>query len=173
MANQGISIPERSPFSFFIKYVKDASAGDQETYWTASLEGALAPVFPSITHESASKGRSKQSFTHDISLSTLLRAAWAMVVACQSKSDEAVFGVRLTGRNAPIQGIEELVGPMITTVSFRIQLRETGILIAELFRSVQAQATAMIPYKQTGLQAIKRLSQAARNACDFRMLLVV
>ncbi|KAH8723175.1 hypothetical protein GQ44DRAFT_761196 [Phaeosphaeriaceae sp. PMI808] len=185
LAYQGISIPERSPFSFFIKYIKDASVSDQEAYWTSNLEGALAPVFPSITAESTAKGRSKQSFAHtislstqslnasDITISTLLRAAWAMVVARQSESDEAIFGVTLSGRNAPIQGIENLVGPMITTVPLRIQLGKSGIATGEFLHAVQVQATAMIPYEQTGLQSIKRLTQSAQNACDFRTLLVV
>lgn len=185
LAYQGMPVLERSPFNLFIKYIKDAPVSDQEQYWAASLEGALAPVFPSVTSKSAVEGRSKQSLAHTISfstqttnasnitVSTILRAAWALVVARQSESDEAVFGVTLSGRNAPIQGIEKLIGPMITTVPLRIQLKDTGIAIGDLLCNVQAQATAMIPYEQTGLQSIRRLTQSAQNACDFRTLLVV
>jgi amino acid adenylation domain-containing protein/non-ribosomal peptide synthase protein (TIGR01720 family) len=185
LAYEGTSTLEISPFKSFIKYIKDIPASDQEAYWTTTLEGAQAPIFPSITTQSAANGRLKQSFARSVSLSTqslkaseitvstLLRAAWAIVVARQSESDEAVFGVTLSGRNAPIEGIEELIGPMITTVPIRVQPRKSGTTVGDFLHDVQSQAAGMIPYEQMGLQSIKRLSQSAENACDFRTLLVV
>jgi amino acid adenylation domain-containing protein/non-ribosomal peptide synthase protein (TIGR01720 family) len=185
LAYEETSTLESSPFKPFIKYIKNMSVSDQAAYWTTALDGAQAPVFPSITTESAANGRLKQSFARtvsfstqslkasEITVSTLLRAAWAIVLARQSESDEAVFGVTLSGRNAPVEGIEKLIGPMITTVPIRFQLRKSGTTIGGFLRDVQSQAAGMIPFEQMGLQSIKRLSQSAENACDFRTLLVV
>jgi amino acid adenylation domain-containing protein len=169
LAYEETSTLESSPFKPFIKYIKNMSVSDQAAYWTTALDGAQAPVFPSITTESAANGRLKQSFARtvsfstqslkasEITVSTLLRAAWAIVLARQSESDEAVFGVTLSGRNAPVEGIEKLIGPMITTVPIRFQLRKSGTTIGGFLRDVQSQAAGMIPFEQMGLQSIKRL----------------
>lgn len=64
------------------------------------------------------------------------------------------------------------MGPTIATVLLRIPVPgdcRVGVYLAR----VQRQATEMIPYEQTGLRAIAKVSDEARQACDFQTLLVV
>lgn len=182
-AYQGKEV-QHSSFNAFSKYILDISDEKQNHYWQSQLDGAQPAVFPEIKPAIVTEEMDKKSFTYQmqysqnatgslgITLSTIFRASWAMVVSRHSDSSEAVFGVTLTGRNAPIRGMENLIGPMITTVPLRIQLQDE-LPVTKLLETIQNQAADMIPFEHTGLQNIRRLGESAQNACDFRTLLVV
>lgn len=108
----------------------------------------------------------------DFTISTVVRAAWAIVLARHSNSDDVSFGVVLSGRNFPLEGIEEMTGPTIVTVPVRIRVHDTCVL-AELLKSIQEQTIKMIPFEHTGIHNIQMVSTSAKNACSFRTLLVV
>ncbi|KAL6400145.1 putative AMP-binding enzyme [Ilyonectria robusta] len=87
-------------------------------------------------------------------------------------SKDVVFGVTVSGRNAPVVGIETMAGPTIATVPVRINLASEST-ISEYLTSVQKQATEMIRFEQTGLQRISKSCPGAKQACAFQTLLVV
>ncbi|KAG7006588.1 hypothetical protein G7Y79_00014g037630 [Physcia stellaris] len=97
---------------------------------------------------------------------------WVKEASYYMQSDDFVFGTTLTGRNAPVSGIESVIGPTIATVPLRFRLNYEESVHYALGR-VHEQAIAMVPYEQTGLQHIRRLSPEIANTCDFQTLLVV
>lgn len=103
----------------------------------------------------------------------MLRAAWGHVTSQMTGSDDVVFGATVSGRNAPVAGIESMAFATIATVPLRLKLNKDQRIV-EYLNQVQRQATEMIPYEQTGLQRITQLvSPDARQACTFQTLLVV
>ena len=66
------------------------------------------------------------------------------------QSDDVVFGTTLTGRNAPVSGIESITGPTVATAPLRFGLNRKESVQYALSR-VHEQAIAMLPYEQTGL----------------------
>ncbi|KAL4815802.1 hypothetical protein BDW67DRAFT_185521 [Aspergillus spinulosporus] len=87
---------------------------------------------------------------------TVLRAAWALLVATNTGLDEAVINVVLSGRMAPIDGITDLIAPTVTTVPFHVsasQAQSVKGFLADIYN----RAAEMIPYEHTGLQNIRRL----------------
>lgn len=87
-------------------------------------------------------------------------------------SSDFVFGETLTGRNAPLFGVEEIEGPMITTVPVHVQVRPEA-QVGEFLQSIQEQTICQIPHEHFGLQHIRRLSHDAREACELRAGLVL
>jgi non-ribosomal peptide synthetase component F len=79
--------------------------------------------------------------------------AWALVLAYNTNSEDVVFGSTVTGRGAGLQGIEDLSGPTIATVSLRIKVNR-GESVASALANLQKQFTGMIPSEQAGLQNI-------------------
>ena len=75
----------------------------------------------------------------------------------------------LSGRNAPVTGIDNIVGPTIATVPIRAYVPGDQP-ISEYLRTLQRQAIDMINFEQTGLQNIARFNKIAY---DFQTLLVV
>ncbi|KAE8868650.1 hypothetical protein PTNB29_02561 [Pyrenophora teres f. teres] len=110
--------------------------------------------------------------TTDMTMSTLIRAAWALVASRYTSSDDVVFGTTVTGRNAPVAGIEAMVGPTIATVPLRVHVQKDQV-VSTLLECLQQQGTGMIAYEQTGLQHIAKMGPGPQHACGFQTLLVV
>ncbi|KAF3928185.1 hypothetical protein AA313_de0206009 [Arthrobotrys entomopaga] len=167
-------------FSGFIKYLEEVNDATSEQFWRGQLQGYQAKDFPPrpmATHaRQIEKAVFPISFTkrrgQNTTTATLIRAAWAFVVSQYTESSDVVFGMTMSGRNAPVDGVTEMMGPTITTVPVRVQL-QAQTLVSEFLDTVQAQATDMIPFEHKGLQNIGRMSQDCKNACDFQNLLVI
>jgi len=171
-----------TPINGFIKYLMETDKTMERAFWQSELEGASPVNFPRPP-TSGSEPRSgflqqtMQVSTGQISgsnatLSTKLRAAWSLVISRYSGVDDVVFGVTLSGRNAPVVGISNIVAPTIATIPVRIRV-DRKQQISRFLAQVQDQAARMIPYEHTGLQNIKRFSDDANTACDFQNLLVI
>ncbi|KJZ78200.1 hypothetical protein HIM_02238 [Hirsutella minnesotensis 3608] len=165
----------------FIKYIQDRDEQTAKTFWRAQFEGIQEVHYPVLkaSMQSASSashmslGISKLDWGRsDFTQATIARAAWAIVMARCGNSIEALYGVTVTGRQAPIPNIEKMAGPAIATVPVRVPV-DWESSARHLLEAVQGQAADMIPFEQTGLQKIRRMGKEAATACSFRSLLVV
>ena len=52
-------------------------------------------------------------------------AAWAMVLSKYNDSDSVVFGVVLAGRNLPLVGVHDSIGPLVNTLPLHVSLDRT------------------------------------------------
>ncbi|KAF4448426.1 hypothetical protein F53441_8149 [Fusarium austroafricanum] len=173
--------PSPAPYTPFIAYLNKLDAQKAEVYWREQLQGnptAAFPALPSARYQPQPRQRLVQSLdfirqgTSEVSLSNLLRAAWAMVVAQYSGSNDVVFAVTLSGRNAPVSHVTEMLAPTITTVPVRIRVSPATKTV-DFLGHVQQQATDMIPFEHTGLQRIAELVPDAAAALDLQHLFVV
>ena len=78
----------------------------------------------------------------------------------------------VSGRNAPVVGLENMPGPMVTTTPVRVKL-DRKQRISKFLKDVQTQANQTTAYEQYGMQNIIKLNPEAREACDFTSLLAV
>jgi amino acid adenylation domain-containing protein len=90
-----------------------------------------------------------------ITLATLVKAAWAVVVARAAGRRDVVFGHIVNGRDAPLQDVDTISGPCITISPFRVSMPEdenwTGL---DLLRHVQTQYIRSMPYANMDFQDI-------------------
>ncbi|KAM0582744.1 hypothetical protein ACHAP6_008640 [Verticillium nonalfalfae] len=95
-----------------------------------------------------------------VTMATIIRAAWAQAIHHNTGSSDIVFGATLSGRNAPIAGIEDIIGPTIATVPVRIKVpqRPAQSTVLQFLLDVQAKSTAMIPHEQFGLHKISKIT---------------
>ncbi|RAO65055.1 uncharacterized protein BHQ10_001067 [Talaromyces amestolkiae] len=179
LAYRGTKLPPQCEFNLFVKYIVDGDRERHSAYWTRQLAGPIPATYP-IHHEGegwATESKRIQvhlgdSAPHRHLLATKINLAWSLLVAAYAESSDIVFGLTLTGRNAPIPGIADMTGPTITTVPFRQQV-DFSLTVGEALDRVQKQLIEMIPYEQTGLQNIRQLSDEAAAACDLQSLLVI
>jgi amino acid adenylation domain-containing protein len=180
--------PKLQPFNHFIKYIADLNHEECNAYWTAQLQGAQRTVFPQCNLEHKTKegtARTGQfirlptnsvswppSPASSITRATVLRAAWALMLARYCKSEDVCFGTNISGRNAPTPGLDAMVGLMPATVPVRVRFDGGQTAIAWL-QEIQAQATNMTAFEQYGLRNISELSREARAACDFTSLMII
>ncbi|KAH8647274.1 hypothetical protein BX600DRAFT_532767 [Xylariales sp. PMI_506] len=108
----------------------------------------------------------------NITLATVIQASWALLMSKYSNSDDVVFGLTLSGRDAPIDGITDIIGPTIATVPLRVNM-DPESTVEQLLDSIQRNTSDVRKYQHAGLQRIRRLSREAASAAEFRSLLVV
>lgn len=180
-AIQGLSIETGASVQAFIKYIKDLDEDKLLDYWTKTLagyEGAPFPTLPSSVKEPTADQEEEYRFSppirslKDVTTSTLLRAAWAVLVSHISNADDVVFGATVSGRNAPVAGIDSMAAPTFATIPLRVKVNPRQ-RVSEYLRMVQQQAVDMIPFEQAGLHRIAKMSRDSQRACQFQSQLVI
>ena len=73
-----------------------------------------------------------------LTLSTVVQAAWAMLLARYAGTDDVVFGVTMSGRSATLPDIESRVGLFINTLPLRARV-PLGATVIEWLRALQLQ----------------------------------
>lgn len=178
---QGLAIPTTTPFKNFIKYIVDKDRKGSEDFWREQLHEANGLQFPVIPHpryqpkaDSLLEHRVEfpMRLASNTTIATSIRAAWGLVAARYTSSEDAVFGETITGRNASVAGIWEIEGPLITTVPMRVHANRT-MLVSEYLQNVHEQTILRIPHEHMGLQHIRRLNADTLKACELRTGLVL
>lgn len=172
----------RAQFQSFVKYIKDIDRQEATSFWSAYLESSddysifpkLPPSLsaPKIDSFLAHQLPKIHLSRHGVSPSTMIRAAWALVIGHAVQTKVVVFGSTLSGRNAPVTDIEHVVGPTFATVPLRVEL-DPKQTVKDFLQNVHQQSVNMIPFEQTGLDHIAKVSTSSQQACLFQTLLVV
>ncbi|CAI6326507.1 unnamed protein product [Periconia digitata] len=180
-AFNNLEMPPTTSFKRFIQYLTQLDPSVSQEYWRKQLEDVTPHQFPPLPY----KGYITQADSllehyvtvpttaHSrLTLATIIRGAWALVSSLYLGHNNVVFGETLTGRSASVPGIEQIEGPMITTVPIHVRLNMSRP-ISEFLHSIHGQTVNQIPHEHLGLQNIRRLSKSARIACDLRTGLVL
>ncbi|RJQ75505.1 amino acid adenylation domain-containing protein [Pseudonocardiaceae bacterium YIM PH 21723] len=94
-----------------------------------------------------------------VSLPVAVHSAWALTLGQILSGRDVVFGSTVSGRDADVPGIEDMVGLFINTIPVRAHW--TGSTTArELLDSVAAHQNAVLPHQHVSLTRIGRLAGA-------------
>jgi amino acid adenylation domain-containing protein len=172
-------LPASVPFSRFIKYLSTLKPEDSDQFWITHLEGITAPQYPQLPGPDY-KVQATSQLVHNVQMArrtdmevttpSLIRAAWGLLLATYSGSDDVIWGETNSGREAPVLDIESIIGPTLTTAPVRLKLNRE-LTVRDYLRETQRQASATLPYQFAGLQHIRKLSSETAVACDFQSFL--
>jgi amino acid adenylation domain-containing protein len=175
-------IPPQPKFNGFIQHLISQDDNAAIDFWKLYLEGSetatkVYPELPSMTYQSRPTRTFERLLQCQIapgaSVQATIHAAWALIVSRMSENDDIVFAATLAGRDAPIQGIEQMVGPTIAPVPIRVQVGNRARSIQQLISSIENNTTQMIPYQHYGTRNIERINKDTSTACKFQTLIVV
>ncbi|PFH58666.1 hypothetical protein XA68_13399 [Ophiocordyceps unilateralis] len=179
-AYDGATLTPR-PFAAFIEYVGKSQTEECESFWKGQFADLEAATFPSLSSAAYIPNLiRKETVTMPVESATYrqfaipnrLTLAWGILITLYTDSLDAVFGVTVTGRGAPVLGVDEMTGPTIATVPCRLRL-SPDMTIEDGLSQVQRNRFAATPFEQAGLQRISRMSADANSACRFQSLLVI
>ncbi|GME24082.1 similar to nonribosomal peptide synthetase [Neofusicoccum parvum] len=171
------------PYNSFIKHLQDMDMGAAKEFWRNYLDEAEKTVFPqapssvrtpqptAIAEHRIAVSRSTDS-SLSVTISSVLQAAWALLVSQYAETEDPVIGVTLSGRMVPVAGIQEMAGPTIVTIPVRFQAGRQQ-KASTLFAHAQEMALKTASTQHIGLQNIQQLSSSARAACSFDSLLLI
>ncbi|TAQ84797.1 hypothetical protein B7494_g6879 [Chlorociboria aeruginascens] len=166
------------PFNLFIDYIL-RTRSEQEAFWKSQfteLNTAIFPPLPSPDYIPNPTVRRKcaislDSSPHDVfTTPNKLILAWGILVSLYTESSDVIFGMIVSGRGAPVLGIEEMTGPTIAAIPTRLRINAESTIV-EALRKVQEHSLESIPFEQAGLQHINRMGTDATAACRFQSLL--
>jgi amino acid adenylation domain-containing protein/non-ribosomal peptide synthase protein (TIGR01720 family) len=95
-------------------------------------------------------------------VSTLVQAAWALLLGHYTGQRSVIFGVTVAGRPADLPGADQILGLFINTLPVRIALKPE-VAVGAWLREIQAQNLATREHEQTPLYDIQRWAGQARQ----------
>ena len=161
-----------------------------EAFWRRELAGFSAPTplpgeetRPERTREErfsekrlrlpeeAASALSAFARRHQLTMSTLVQGAWALLLARYSGEWDVVFGSTVSGRSAPVAGIDRMVGLFINTLAVRARPRPEETALAFL-GALQEQQAELREYEHSALAEVQALSAVPRGTPLFETLVV-
>ncbi|SEL65288.1 non-ribosomal peptide synthase domain TIGR01720/amino acid adenylation domain-containing protein, partial [Nitrosovibrio tenuis] len=175
------------PYREYIAWLQEQDEDAAQAYWKQVLYGfsAATPLAVDRPHKgaeghgeshillSARATAALESFAraNQITLSTMVQAAWALLLSRYSGETDIVFGIIVAGRPAALPGVESMLGLFINALPLRIALGETDIL-TDWLQKLQSRQLADREYGYSSLAEIQRLSDIPAGLPLFESLLV-
>ncbi|MFJ9737029.1 amino acid adenylation domain-containing protein [Streptomyces sp. NPDC101166] len=138
---------------------RDALAGLDEPTLLGSADPNKLGALPERTtvelSPEATARLTRRARSAGITLNSVVQGCWAILLARLTARDDVVFGGTVSGRTAPVAGIERMVGLLINTLPVRFRVRDEETLLAALTRFQDEQAPLM-DHQHLGLADIQR-----------------
>jgi amino acid adenylation domain-containing protein len=153
----------------FFKTMTGTEEAVATSFWKSQFSGIQESHFPALppsVHHSQPDGeitltmRGLDVTCGGFEAYTMASAAWSILMARTTCSNESIFGAVISGSQGP------------ALLPFRIMVNSESNINC-LLEEVQRQSLAMARYQHMGLERICRLSDEAAVACNFQSLLTV
>ena len=192
-SNLVVDLPERRPYRDFIEWLLEQDIAAAETYWRRLLEASqksrrwlqsgIAPhdilaadqTFQNASHTLAcSLTNLLQTFSrrHQVTISTLIQGAWALLLSRYAGTDDVVFGCSISGRPPELVGVEGMIGLFINTLPLRVKT-SGGAPALQWLKSIQEQVVQALDYGFTPLMQVQKWSQISPGQSLFESIVVV
>jgi amino acid adenylation domain-containing protein len=163
------------PYRRYIDWLQQQDAGRAEQYWAGTLDGvqptllspqpatdSLAAGTEVAEHHVVLDGPTATALRETaarcrVTLNTVFQAAWALLLAQRTGTDDVMFGVTTSGRPAELPRIDTMAGLLINTLPLRLEVPERQSL-GEWLRTVQDRLTELRRYEYTPLSRVKKLA---------------
>jgi amino acid adenylation domain-containing protein len=90
-----------------------------------------------------------------VTVNTLVQGAWAMLLSALTGRRDVLFGATVSGRSAPFEGVESIIGLFINTVPVRVHWA-SGDTVAGMLTGLQDERTALVEHEHHSLVEIHR-----------------
>jgi amino acid adenylation domain-containing protein/non-ribosomal peptide synthase protein (TIGR01720 family) len=161
---------EQPKYSDFIAHLSSKPKEKSVAYWKNYLAGSEPCLFPSLVDEqNREKGLGSEILvlkdnaniqelckSMGITMSALFQFIWALVLRTYTGSDEICFGYISSGRDIPVENIQEAVGAFINMLVYKIHLTDDLPLIKALkktqgdfIKSMEHQAVSLAEVQHT------------------------
>jgi amino acid adenylation domain-containing protein len=179
-------LPTAPAYRGYIDWLQTLDGAKAQKFWREQLKGVSSPTLlplprpvSSIAAEDANAARGElacrldESTTaalraaaarHQVTMNTMVQAAWAIVLHRYTGENDIVFGAVRACRHIPVEGAGAVVGMFINTVPVRVRLANDVALGAWL-RGLREQWVALRDFEHTPLmQAVQGSDVAAGRA---------
>ncbi|MDH5394005.1 MAG: amino acid adenylation domain-containing protein [Gammaproteobacteria bacterium] len=188
--NQEAAIKKPVPFRHFAHWIGRYQHETSDAYWRKLLHGVTAPtpltnILGPDNKDHAAGVLSEELFLPaaltdelkrlakkiDVTLNTLVQAAWAILLHRYSGEADIVFGNTRACRHASVAGSEEIIGVLINTVPVRLKVALDNMLVPWL-QGLRQQHLSVREFEHSSLVRIQRCCQLPSQTPLFESLVV-
>lgn len=177
------------PYRDYIAWLHQQDLSAAESFWRQTLKGFAAPtaiargnivagnrlessgqqqVIFSATATAALQSAARQ---HQLTLNTLVQAAWALLLSRYSGEEDVVFGTVVSGRPPELMGAESVVGLFVNPLPVRVKIDPQDFILSCL-KELQAQQVEARQYEYSPLVQVQGWSEVPRSLPLFESLVV-
>jgi amino acid adenylation domain-containing protein/non-ribosomal peptide synthase protein (TIGR01720 family) len=188
-AGRALRLPAPRPYGDYIDWLAGRGRAPADAFWRAQLHDVTAPTPLGVDRPAAD--RAEESFgearlglsgdetaalvafarRHRLTVSTLVQGAWALLLSRYGGERDVVFGATVSGRSAPLSGIEGMVGLFINTIPVRVSVPAGADVLAWL-GALQDQQAELRDFEHTPLLDAQAQSGVPRGTPLFESLVV-
>lgn len=169
--------PDNTSFRQFVEWQQSQDLSSAQDYWSDRLGGVLEPT-RFQNDASRQNGQTKKKLSvgqaigkplteeinafaanHGITVSVFIQAAWGILLSKYSNSTDVVFGQTVSGRTAPIENVDKIVGPCLTTIPVRYTFPGDDVTFTDWLKAVQLHSIQDESNGYAGLPKIQSWSQ--------------
>ena len=159
-----LSEDEGPLYSDYIKYLRSLDSKVAIDYWKKQLSGVRPCYFPPMPQQ-IGKVRQLHSLdmkfhrfaelhtfaeSSNVTLANILLAAWALILRSYTGASDICYGYLTSGRNVPVDNVEDAVGAFINMLVSRIQIAPSGSLL-DVIQKVQNDFIESVPHQHCSL----------------------
>lgn len=138
----GQALSLRTPFCNYVEHIQCTPALNRLSYWKTYLAGVKACDLPGSMAASRSKSQRNSLYgwiilpavvtapiseicrEKGLTRSAFLHLAWCLVLSHFTGMPQVCFGYISSGRDSPMDGVEDVVGPLINMLIARVDLEQ-------------------------------------------------
>ncbi|KAL7749284.1 hypothetical protein RI367_005436 [Sorochytrium milnesiophthora] len=183
-AYRGESLPERPPYSRYIRYLQTRDVTAANAFWAKQLEYAATTPYPAVKATQAPRQTALErlpmpwntaAFTAETQIpsAVVFQACWAKLLSMYAGVDDVIFGCVISGRDVPVAGITETMGLCISTIPIRVRVNPDATIL-EMLRDVQQTIVESIAHAGSERTANSQNASCGhggelfRTMCNFR-----
>ncbi len=189
-SNKAVRLERTRPYRDYINWLNQQDTQAAEEYWRDKLSDVTAPTpltvdFPvsgsgksggyakSMRRLSASLSENITRFTRSnhLTISTMIQAAWSVLLCRYSSEKDVVFGVTVSGRPPELDGVESMIGLFINTLPMRIRV-SPGQKIMTFLKEIHQQSAGMRQFEFSSLAEVQKQSGIRGNLPLFESIVV-
>ncbi|HXU75341.1 MAG TPA: amino acid adenylation domain-containing protein, partial [Methylomirabilota bacterium] len=186
---QELDLPAPPAYRQFVDEMGSGQRVEAEAFWKQLLAGYEGPPrmgnsveFPELSPTAAlcreqtlELSRAKTDALraaaqrHQVTISTLLYAAWGLLLGRYGSVEDVVFGTVQAGRRGPGQRAEKVVGLLINTLPLRVRT-PADKPVSEWLREIRSQQSAARAFERTPLLNIIECSSIRKGSPLFETI---
>jgi hypothetical protein len=183
------ALPPPVPFRSYVDWLLGEDPSRAEPFWRGRLKGftptqvGVEPprrppeagdvydeqevrLSPATTAALVALGRQ-----HALTLATVVHGAWAVLLSRYGGEGDVLFGTTVSGRSAPVAGVEQIVGPLINTLPVRARVDGRERVVPWLSH-LQAEMVEARRFEATPLALVQAWGGLPHDRPPFETLLV-
>jgi hypothetical protein len=192
---RNLRLPPCAPYRDYVAWLQAQDMLEAEMFWKQTLGNVRSPTplgidslrsgadkageAPSSSFAERENRLGAEAITelqhfvrsHQLTLSTVVQAAWAVLLSRYSGQSEVVFGTTVSGRPANLAGVEAMVGLFINTLPVRVPVPGDAQVLPWL-QEVQSRMLELREFEYSPLVRIHEWSALSRGEPLFESAVV-